>query len=440
MLIKNLPTNFVILNSYNNKIAFQSNSKNPITNPNFFTYKLGNISYDKATDSSMENEIQSNNIRYSYYKKFSNYPLVVLSGYDYNSYKMQLFKLIAEAIYPNLTIGIFLIIILLLFYKRIVYPINNLSEIARKISSGNFDIEFPKNIGSPEIFNLAKAIFKIKRQRKLEQSNTELAAIKEQLEEAIEIIRKSDLAQIEITKQIRKEILKNTKQAFYTIGLLKHNIVNHNSQEGKLNMLLINSLEQEIKNITQFATDELTKEYVQIRSIIDKVVLSQEKEIKIRNIKVFINYNKNLPKKVFVDQIRLIQILSGVLHKTINLLSDGNHVKINVKPTMKNKIRHLLISIEDDGFGIGFKEYINDIKKLGGKEEGSINGIDISVDTIEELVKLHQGEIVYNNIIQQSSITKIIIPCLKEIKKDAIVSDAKTMDNIIYLPIKNRDN
>ena len=85
------------------------------------------------------------------------------------------------------------------------------------------------------------------------------------------------------------------------------------------------------------------------------------------------------------------------MYKTIKLLSEENHVKINVKTIIKNKTKQLSIGIEDNGFGIGFKDHVNDMKRLGGREENSINGIDISVDTIEELVSLHQGEIIYSN-------------------------------------------
>ncbi len=187
------------------------------------------------------------------------------------------------------------------------------------------------------------------------------------------------------------------------------------------------------------ATNELNKEYGDIRDIIDKAVLSQEKEIKIRKVKIDISYNENLPKKVFVDQIRLIQILSSILYKTIKLLSEENHVKINVRTIIKNKTKQLSIIIEDDGFGIGFKEHVNDMKRLGGTEENSINGIDISVDTIEELVNLHQGEIIYNNRIQQGSTTIIIIPYLKQVNKKTIPPAEKIIDNIIYFPVKNKD-
>ena len=443
LLTKNLPTNtdnFIILNSDDNKIIFQSNPENIIDDPNFFTYKLSNINYDQSSESYLENDILERDINYTHYKRLTDYPLVILSGYDYQIYKSHLLKLILKAIYPSILVGFLIMIVLLLFYRRIVKPIDNLSKIARRIGSGNFDGKFPKKINSPEIFNLARALLKIKQQKiRLEHSNTKLTTTKNQLEEAIEVIKKSDIAQIEITKQIKKEILKNTSHAFHTINILKHNINNRSLQDDKVNLFLVNGLEQEIKNITQFATDELNKEYGDIRHIIDKAVLSQEKEIKIRKIKIDTFYNENLPKKVFVDQIRLIQILSSILYKTIKLLSEENHVKINVKTIIKNKTKQLSIGIEDNGFGIGFKDHVNDMKRLGGREENSINGIDISVDTIEELVSLHQGEIIYSNKIQQGATTIIIIPYLKKVNKKTIPPAEKIIDNIIYFPVKNKD-
>lgn len=429
--------NFVILNAHNNKIILQSGSKNLVKDPNFFTYKLGNLNYDKNKEGFLKREISANNINYTHYSTLGDYPLVILSGYNYPEYKSHLLKLIFKTVYPNILVGGFLMIVLLLFYKRIVQPIDNLSKIARRIGSGNFNSKFPKKINSPEIFNLAKALLKIKQQKlRLEQSNLQLTTTKNHLEEALEMIKKSDIAQLEIIKQIRQEILKNTDQTFQTINLLKYNLENGTSYNQKMNAFLISNLEQNLKNITSFATDELNKQDADIRHIINNVVLSQEKEIKIRKIKISVSYG-NLPKKVFVDQIRLIQVLSSILHKTINLLSEENHIKIEIKTIVRKKVKQLLISITDDGFGIGFKEHLNDVKRLGGNEENSINGIDISVDTFEELIKLHNGEIIYDSKIRQGSTTKIIIPYLKTLDKNT-TSPPRNANNIIYLSARKR--
>jgi signal transduction histidine kinase len=445
LLIKNLPEssgNLAILNSHNNKITFQSNPDKFISDADFFSHKLGNVNYEQDQSGFIEIESPQHGTKYAYYKKLSNYPLTIVSGYDYKLYQVHLFKLLLKTIYPNIAVGFLLIVSLFLFYRRIVKPINNLSSIARKIGSNQdlSDQKFPKKINSPEIFNLSKALMRIKFQRaKLEKSNFELMETKNQLEEAIDVIRKSDIAQIEIIKQIKKDISKNTAQVFQVLGMLKYNLESQISPNVKLNLFLINSLEQGIANITKFATDELNKEFVDVHRIINRAVLSQEKEIKIRNIRLEVFYDAKLPKKIFVDQIRLIQILSSILHKTILLLSEENMVKIFVKTTVKNKKKNLSVRIEDDGMGIGFKEYISDAKKFGGKEESSVNGIDISVETIEELVALHQGEIVYDNKIQYGSSTTIILPCIKQIKKNPPASSKKAADNLIYFPVRNEN-
>jgi signal transduction histidine kinase len=443
LLIKNSPNKFgdvIILNSHTNKIVSRSNPER-FDDTDFFTHKLGNIDYNQNQIGQISDEIQSNGIIYNHYKKLTDYPFVILSGYDSKLYRSQLIRLIIKTIYPNITVGFVLLIILFLFYKRIVKPIKNLSQIARKIGSGNYVVDFPKKINSPEIFDLAKALLRIKYQRiRLEKSNAELISTKNQLEEAIEIIKKSDVAQIEIVKQVRKEIFKNTAQAFHVINMIRHNLSADNGRDNKMNLLLIKNIEQEIINITNFATDELNKEYADIYHIIGKVVLSQQKEIKIRNIQLDVSYSQNLPKKVFVDQIRLIQILSGILSKTISLLSASDQVRIKVKIIAKNKTKFLAIKIRDNGIGIGFKEHLQDAERFGGREESAINGIDISTDTIEELVKLHNGEIVYNNKIQQGSSTMIILPYIKKVKKITPASTVKkTVDNVIYLPIKSKE-
>lgn len=445
LLIQNLPVNngnLVIIGSHNNQIAFQSNPNKSISDPNFFSYKLNNVDHTQDRGY-ITHDLSEQDIRYSYYKKLSNYPFTILSGYDHKIYQSQLLRLLLKTIYPNILIGSIFLIMLFLFYKRTIKPVRDLSEIAKKIGSNNFfDDKFPRKMNSQEIYELTKALLRIKHQRiKLEKSNHEIMTTKNQLEEAIEVIKRSDLAQVDIIKQIRKEIFKNTGKVLQVINMMKYNLETHTTSENKINLFLVKSIEQEIMNITNFATDELNKEYVDIHHIIERVVLSQEKELKIRKIRLDVNCDKKLPKRIFVDQIRLIQILSGILNKTAKLLTEGDGIKISVKITIQDKKKNLAIKIQDNGVGIGFKEHIKDMEKYGKKEENAVNGIDIGIDVIEELVELHHGNIFYDNKIHQGSSTTITIPYIKKVKKSRPLppTGKKTANNIIQFPIRIRD-
>lgn len=422
-----------ILSSSQNKIIFQSN-KNLVKDIDFFTYKLGNINYQKNDEGYLEKDISKDNFRYFYYRKITNYPLVILIGYDKKQYQIELITTILKEIYPNFIIGIILMIVMFLFYKRIVQPINLLSKFVNNPNSKN---KLPKT-NSPEIFGLSKAVIRIKNNKlRLENSNLKLTKATKQLEDALEQIKKSELVHLDIVNQIKQEIAKNTYQAFKIIKILKYDIENQQGVSRKTNLYLINSLESELTNITKFATDEISRQYVNIYDIIQKVILSQEKAIRIRNIAININYHKALPKKIFVDEIRLIQILSGILHKTINILFEGNIIDINIKPITKNKIKNISIKIKDNGVGIGFKDHINNLKKFGKIEEHSITGIDISLETIEELVKLHMGKIIYNNILNEGSITEIIIPLSESKTNDKPLNFKKKLpDNVLFFPLK----
>ena len=431
----------VVLSSYDNSVVFQSESSEQLSDQKFFTHKLGNLDYTKDQNDFLDDDIENREIRFSYYKKLSNYPLVVLSGYDQNLYNQHLIKSLLRAIYPGILVGTLLIVVLFLFYKRIVQPVNHLASIAKRIGNGNefSEIKFPK-INSPEIFSLAKTLIRIKTQKIKEQKHySELSKTKDALEEAVEVIKKSDLAQIEIIKHIKEDITKNTSQVYATLKMLKHNIEKTNNPESGINLFLIKNLEQGIQNITKFATDELNKEYTDIRNIISRAVMSQKKEIKMKNISFNVIYDKNTPKSVFVDKVRLTQVVSAVLQKTVALLDSENSFEIQVKQIVRNKTKQLSISIVDDGIGIGFKDYITNAKQIGKKEETSINGIDISVETIEDLIKLHKGEILYKNQIQKGSITTIIIPHIKKVDKITFSNNNYKSDNVIPFPIQNKD-
>ena len=431
----------VVLSSYDNSVVFQSESSEQLSDQKFFTHKLGNLDYTKDQNDFLDEDIENREIRFSYYKKLSNYPLVVLSGYDQNLYNQHLIKSLLRAIYPGILVGTLLIVVLFLFYKRIVQPVNHLASIAKRIGNGNefSEIKFPK-INSPEIFSLAKTLIRIRTQKIKEQKHySELSKTKDALEEAVEVIKKSDLAQIEIIKHIKEDITKNTSQVYATLKMLKHNIEKTNNPESGINLFLIKNLKQGIQKITKFATDELNKEDTDIRNIISRAVMSQKKEIKMKNISFNVIYDKNTPKSVFVDKVRLTQVVSAVLQKTVALLDSENSFEIQVKQIVRNKTKQLSISIVDDGIGIGFKDYITNAKQIGKKEETSINGIDISVETIEDLIKLHKGEILYKNQIQKGSITTIIIPHMKKVDKITFSNNNYKSDNVIPFPIQNKD-
>lgn len=429
--------NLVILNPQNNKIILQSNQEHSIKNPEFF---VGKINYKNNQSSYIKQTILEDGFKYSQYKKIENYPLMIIAGYNLQQYQSDLIKSLIRSILPSFGIGLLLLATLFLFYKRTIKPIRNLCEVAKKIGIRDYsNYKLPRNINCPEIYDLTKALLKIKYQKiSIDKSHSKMKDAKKQLEEAIEVANRSDIAQIEIVKQIRTEIFKNTAQVFQNLNILKYNINNTSAVfSNQINLHLIENIEQEINNITKFATDELNKEYIEIKYVIDRVVLSQEKEIKTRNIILEIDYEKNLPKKVFVDQIRLIQILSSILNKTVKLLIDGRTIRISIKNIIKNKSKHIAIKIEDNGIGIGIKEHLESAKRLGGYEENAINGIDISINTIEELVKLHGGEILYENEIRKGSSTTIVIPILIKERKPKPVATKNITDNIVYLPARN---
>lgn len=443
LLIGNANTsdnNFVILNPHNNKIIFQSNQKHFIKNSEFFVGKIGEIDYEKRPSGNIEKNILDGGFKYNQYKKLGDYPLVIITGYNHQQYQSTLIKSLAKSIFPSIGIGGLLLATLLLFYRRTIKPIRDLCEVARKIGHNDCaDCKLPRNINCPEIYDLTKALLKIKYQKiSIDKSHSKMKDVKKQLEEAIEVANRSDIAQIEIVKQIRAEIFKNTAQVFQNLNILKYNINNTSAIfSSQINLHLIENIEQEINNITKFATDELNKEYIEIKYVIDRVVLSQEKEIKARNIILEIDYEKNLPKKVFVDQIRLIQILSSIVNKTVKLLLDGRTIRISVKNIIRNKSKHIAIKIEDNGIGIGIKEHLESTKRLGGYEENAINGIDISINTIEELVKLHGGEILYENKIRKGSSTTIVMPIFTKERKPKPVATKNITNNIVYLPARN---
>lgn len=429
--LSNLPSNYyaVIVSSSENKVILQSSGSKLEKD-----YLFGrSIYHSNKTNTEIDEE--NGEIHYSFYKKVDNLPFSIIIGYNTKELHIRIIDRVFEAVLPIISVGLLLIITLLIFYRRTIKPIGQLAEIASNIASKKIDdLRLPRKIGSPESAKLAKALLlaakqqnklkklndellmMIEQHKTLQQSNDELLTTKYKLEETVTINNKSDSAQVEILSQLRNEVIKKIAQTFYSTTLLKENISHNKPGLSNINLSIISNIEKQLRNIARFTTDELKDEEVDIRNTLEKIITSQEKLLNQRNISLHISYKNTVPKKLLLDRIILIQIVSSIMIRTVETLSKNKNLDLSIGTSVRKGIKFISIKFTDNG-SINIEDF-DSINHSIKQRTKTMSGIDISINAIKDLIHLHKGHIKIKSN-SKGSTTTILIPYKTKISKIA---------------------
>jgi hypothetical protein len=145
-------------------------------------FKNENFSYNKGN---IYRKFDLANTAYVAYKKLDNYPFIVIVGDNKDTIFRPLKNTLLKYFVILTIVLIALLIILLVFYKKIITPLVSLSSFAKDIISPKKDIEFvPKQHSFIEISNLEQALIKINSYKKeINTINSELENNKKRLEQ-----------------------------------------------------------------------------------------------------------------------------------------------------------------------------------------------------------------------------------------------------------------
>ena len=122
------------------------------------------------------------------------------------------------------------------------------------------------------------------------------------------------------------------------------------------------------------------------------------------NIQLDLEIEENLPK-IFVDRNRLKQVLINILDNSFKFTPNGG--KVIIKANLEAE--SIVIKIIDTGCGIP-KDELPRVKEkfFKGKNANSKNGIGLSI--CDEIIKLHDGKLQINSVIDKGTEVCIIIP------------------------------
>lgn len=178
---------------------------------------------------------------------------------------------------------------------------------------------------------------------------------------------------------------------------------------------------------------------VNIVNLVNEITPVFSKLIAEKKIEFFVEIQPNLPKIIFLDQVRLRQVLFNLLGNAIKFTHKG-YVKLKIYTLgydLKIGKLNLYFCVEDSGIGIPTQE-LEHIFKVFEQQSGQSNlkyvGTGLGLSISKKLVELMNGEL---SVSSQEGIGSEFTVCLNEIIIDNNITDFVEKELIQNIDFKN---
>ncbi len=274
-----------------------------------------------------------------------------------------------------ITLGVLLLSLLIAYFlsRQITKPIINITNKAKKMGAGNFDIQFEKN-NIKELDELSETLNNANSElRQTDELRRDLMAnVSHDLKTPLTMIK----AYAEMIKDISHDDSKKREEHL--------NIIINESE--RLNILVNDILElskmRSKKDELEIKEFDLVKE---INNIIHSYSIIKET--------LEYEFIVNAPNKCIVkgDVKKINQVVYNLINNAVNYTGKDNKVFINVDED-KNKVR---VSIKDTGKGIK-KEDLNNIwnryYKSDKNHQRNVVGTGLGLAIVKEILESHKFE------------------------------------------------
>jgi len=147
---------------------------------------------------------------------------------------------------------------------------------------------------------------------------------------------------------------------------------------------------------------QLSKSNFDLNRTIQQVIEDYQKEAATKNVKIILDFKKNVPTTIYADEARLQQVINNLLSNAINFTSNGTviitaykaQVDTNVEMAQQDE-ESIVVEIKDTGSGIN-PEMLPRLFEKFATRSGSGTGLGLYIS--KSIVDSHGGKIwAYNN-------------------------------------------
>lgn len=274
--------------------------------------------------------------------------------------------------------------------NSIVRPLREITEMAKKISSGNFNERIVKK-RDDEIGELSDTINvmadEILKNDKLK--NEFVASISHELRTPLTSIKGW-------ASTIRTGDLNDKEEIISGLSIIE-------DESDRLSKLV-----EELLDFSKFISGKIVLKRNDVNIVNTILYIQKQMSLKAlrNNIKFVVTMDDNIPI-MLVDENRIKQVLINVIDNAFKFTEENGIVELKVK----NDNDNLIISVKDSGIGIPESDLPHVTEKFfKGKSSRSSNGIGLSI--CKEIVELHEGKIEIESELEKGTEVRIILPIL----------------------------
>ena len=214
------------------------------------------------------------------------------------------------------------------------------------------------------------------------------------------------VSNLEKEKQVKNSLFKITHEVKNPIAVCKGylEMIDPSNQEQTSKYITIIKQELErslniMNDFMEFSKIKIAKEIIDINMLLDDISDSLKILIINKNIKYIYNQNED-ERYIEGDYNRLKQVLINMLKNSIEAIKEEGLIEISSKEDNK----YYYITIKDNG--IGMNEYtLSKIKEMFFTTKR--NGTGLGVTLSNEIIKSHNGELIYESV--ENIYTKVTI-------------------------------
>lgn len=274
--------------------------------------------------------------------------------------------------------------------NSIVKPLREITEMAKKISSGNFNERIVKK-RDDEIGELSDTI-NVMADEILKNDNLKnefMASISHELRTPLTSIKGW-------ASTIRTGDLNDKEEIISGLNIIE-------DESDRLSKLV-----EELLDFSKFISGKVVLKRNDVNIVNTILYIQKQMSLKAlrNNIKFVVTMDDNIPI-MLVDENRMKQVLINVLDNAFKFTEENGTVELRVK----NENGNLIMIVKDSGIGIPEEDLPHVTEKFfKGKSSKSSNGIGLSI--CKEIVELHGGKIEVESEFGKGTEVRIILPIL----------------------------